>query len=227
MTIAPETLMAYADGELDPLAAKRVERAMADDPALAAEVAAHRRLRARIADGFAAIADEPVPDRLAALLTGNVVQIDPRPRAPWLTPWRAGAAMAASLALGLALGPLLDRAPVVSRDGRLYAAGALSRALEEQVGGAGGEVRIAASFRARDGGYCRVFAATVADGIACRDADGWALRRTQPGTPPRAQGGYAQAGSTQGELMAAAQDMMAGDPLDATGEATARRKGWR
>ena len=32
MTIDPETLMAYADGELDPLTARRVEKAIAADP---------------------------------------------------------------------------------------------------------------------------------------------------------------------------------------------------
>ena len=45
MTIEPELLMAYADDALDPLTAKRVERAIAADPALAEEVARHRRLR--------------------------------------------------------------------------------------------------------------------------------------------------------------------------------------
>jgi len=50
MTIEPEMLMAYADGELDPLNAKRVERAIASDPALAREVERHRALRRRISD---------------------------------------------------------------------------------------------------------------------------------------------------------------------------------
>jgi hypothetical protein len=38
---------------------------------------------------------------------------------------------------------------------------------------------------------------------------------------------YAQAGSADPDLMAAAQDMMAGAPLDAAGEARARARGWR
>jgi hypothetical protein len=38
---------------------------------------------------------------------------------------------------------------------------------------------------------------------------------------------YAQAGSADPDLMAAAQDMMAGAPLDAAGEADARVHGWR
>ena len=59
MNIDAQTLMAYADGELDPLAAKRVERAIAADPALAVEVEQHRALRARLIADYAPIAAEP------------------------------------------------------------------------------------------------------------------------------------------------------------------------
>ena len=78
MSVDAETLMAYADGELDPLAARRVERAIAADPSLAAEVERHRALRARVAGGFAAVATEPVPDHLAAMLRSNVVDLPRR-----------------------------------------------------------------------------------------------------------------------------------------------------
>ena len=86
MTIEPETLMAYADDALDPLTAKRVERAIAADPTLAEDVARHRRLKARLAQAYAPLVEEPVPDRLAALLTdaaaSNVVQMPVRPARP-------------------------------------------------------------------------------------------------------------------------------------------------
>lgn len=223
----PEQLMAYADGELGPIEAKRVERAIAAEPALAAEVERHRALRARIAGSFAPVADEAVPDRLAALLQGNVVPLPapaPRPR----TWWREAAALAACLVLGLLIGIGVPRGgPVTARGDGLYAAGSLAAALDRQMsGGKDGEVRIAVSFRASDGAYCRVFGTAATDGIACRDAYGWALRRTQQGS---AAGGpaYAQAGSADPGLMAAAQDMMAGEPLDAAGEQAARDKGWR
>ncbi|MGN6375748.1 MAG: hypothetical protein ACTHMG_09350, partial [Sphingomonas sp.] len=99
---------------------------------------------------------------------------------------------------------------------------------ERQASGATGAVRIAVSFRDRKGAYCRVFSTAATDGIACRDAGGWALRRTQQGAgPDQNRGAYIQAGSTDPELMAAAQDMMAGQPLDAVGERAARAKGWR
>lgn len=226
MTIEPEMLMAYADGELDPLDAKRVERAIAGDPALAREVERHRALRKRISDSFAPVADEQVPDRLAALLKTNVVDLPAPKTRPILTRWREAAALAACLVLGLMIGIGVSRGPVSAGAGGLYASGSLAAALDDQVGGADGAVKVAVSFRDKQGSYCRVFSSSAADGIACRDASGWSLRRTQQGSTAQ-RGAYAQAGSPDPELMAAAQDMMAGEPLDAKAEEAARKAGWR
>ena len=226
MTIEPEMLMAYADGELDPLNAKRVERVIAGDPALAQEVERHRALRKRVSDSFAPIADERVPDRLAALLKSNVVDLPTPKTRPILSRWRAAAALAACLVLGLTIGISVSRGPVFSGAGGLYASGSLAAALDDQVGGADGAVKVAVSFRDKQGAYCRVFSSSATDGIACRDASGWALRRTQQGSTTQ-HGDYAQAGSPDPDLMAAAQDMMAGEPLDAKAEAAARGAGWR
>ncbi|HEX7695713.1 MAG TPA: anti-sigma factor [Sphingomonas sp.] len=227
MSVDAETLMAYADGELDPLAARRVERAIAADPSLAAEVERHRALRARVAGGFAAVATEPVPDHLAAMLRSNVVDL-PRREARSTPPrWARALALAACLVLGVAIGLAVQRRePVTARSNGLYASGTLAAALDSQLGGQSGAVRVAVSFRDRTGVYCRVFTSTAADGIACRDDNGWALRQTRQGEAPAATQ-FAQAGSADPELMAAAQDMMAGDPLDARAEAAARDRGWR
>jgi len=226
VTIEPEMLMAYADGELDPLNAKRVERVIAGDPALAQEVERHRALRKRVSDSFAPVADEQVPDRLAALLKSNVVDLPTPKTRPILSRWRAAAALAACLVLGLTIGISVSRGPVSSGAGGLYASGSLAAALDDQVGGADGAVKVAVSFRDKQGAYCRVFSSSATDGIACRDASGWALRRTQQGSTTQ-HGDYAQAGSPDPDLMAAAQDMMAGEPLDAKAEAAARGAGWR
>lgn len=226
MTIDRETLMAYADGECDPLTARRVERAIAADPALAAEVEAQRALRARIGAAFAPIAAAPVPPRIAELAASNIVAFPARPKRRFPVGW-AGAA-AASLVLGLLIGRgIAPGGPIeVGPDG-LVARGTLARALDTQAGsdGAASGIRMLASFKAADGGYCRVFAGSATSGIACRDGDAWTLRRTASG---RAEAGaYRQAGSADAGLMAAAQDMMAGQPLDGAGEAAAIRQGWR
>lgn len=229
--LLPELLMAYADGELDPLAAKRVERAIAADPALAGQVAAQRALRDRLSAAFAPVAEAPLPDALAARLRGNVVPIaPPAPRRPVAMRWREALALAACLTLGVLLGQnWRATGPVAGRDGGLYAAGPLATALDRQLAAnqAAAPVRMLASFRATDGAYCRVFAAPVTNGIACRDRHGWALRQTRAGAGEAGQGDYRQAGSSDPELLAAAQDMMVGAPLDAAGEAKAQAAGWR
>ena len=220
-----EMLMAYADGELDPLAAKRVERAIAADPALGDAVTAHRALRARIGTAFAATADEPVPDRLAALLMSNVTAIPPRP-APSRRRWMEAAAIAATLVLGIAVGSRWQQAPVSVERGALVASGSLAQALDTQLAANKGDTRIIASFRSISGSYCRVFNGAALNGIACREDGGWTLRRAESSTRSGATE-YGQAGSADAALMAAAQDMTAGDPLDPAAEAHARDRGWR
>lgn len=227
MTIDPETLMAYADGELDPLSVKRVERAMADNPVLAAEVEQHRALRAHLTSAFGPVADDTVPDRFAALLKSNVVPLAAPKRSSLLTRWKELSALAACLVLGVLVGHQWQGSgPITAYGDRLYASGSLSRALETELASSNGAVRIPVSFRDARGTLCRVFTSAATDGIACRDADGWALRQTRVGSVP-SKNNYRQATSNDAVLMAEAQAMMAGDPLDTAAEAKARATGWR
>lgn len=64
MTFSDETLMAYADGELAPSERSAIERAMREDPQVAAAVERHRALRAKVFGAYAGVLDEPVPERL-------------------------------------------------------------------------------------------------------------------------------------------------------------------
>ena len=233
--IAREVLMAYADGELDALAAKRVERAIAADPALAAEVEQHRMLRTMLAERFAPLAVAPVPDRLSALLQLPAVtdlaeaRAARTARAPRPMAWASGIALAASLLLGIAVGQRLGLSAAGTIDGgTVVASGPLARALDTQLASAVRRpaVRMLVTFRDRSGVLCRSFSGEVLSGIACRSGGQWALRETRmaQAAPDSA---YRQAGSADAALMADAQDMMAGDPLDAAAEAGARAKGWR
>ncbi len=218
-------LMAYADGELDPLTAKRVERAIAADPELAAKVAAQRALRVRLGAAFAPVADAPVPDRLAALLTSNVLPLVPRP-VPARQRWVQAAALAATLVLGIALGNQMRAPPVTMAGEGLMASGTLARALDTQLAANIGETHMIASFRDGSGAWCRVFTTPALGGIACRERGDWMLRRTR--SPEKRQAAdYRQAGSADAALMAEAQAMMAGDPLDGAAERRARDLGWR
>ena len=219
-----EMLMAYADGELDPLAAKRVERAIAADPALAAKVAAQRALRARLGAAFAPVADAPVPDRLAAMLTPDVLPLLPRP-VPARQRWMQAAALAATLVLGIAVGNQMRSPPVTMARGRAHGIrNARTRAGYAARRELAGETHMLASFRDRSGAWCRVFTTPSLGGIACRERGDWILRRTR--SPDRRQAAdYRQAGSADAALMAEAQDMMAGDPLDAARRTPRARPG--
>lgn len=228
MTPDDATLMAYADGELDPLAAKRVEQALAADPALARTVEAHRALRARMAVAYPA-APTPAGDPLAARIAApaTVVPFTPRVVPRTTRPrWRQVAAMAACLVVGVAVGTQWQSGPVTAKHGALIAAGPLARALDTRLAATTGETRMLLSFRGRDGRPCRVFAAPAVDGIACHDADGWSLVRTRSAAAA-AGGDYRQAGSADAALMAEAQEMIAGEPLSREQEAAAVVQGWR
>ena len=114
MSVTPEELAAFADGELSGADEARVAAAVTADPALARQVEAHRALKARLAGHFAPILDQPVPDRLKKLLVGEsdddgnaqVIEFakarDRREARSRLPGWAwAGGALAASLVAAL------------------------------------------------------------------------------------------------------------------------------
>src|SRR3979490_948809 len=70
MTISDETLMAYADGELDAAARAAVESAMREDPQIEKRVAAHRTLRRKVQAAYTAALCEAIPERLLTAARG-------------------------------------------------------------------------------------------------------------------------------------------------------------
>lgn len=245
MTIDRETLAAYAEGQLDGAELARVEAAIAANPALADEVAAHRAVRERLKAHFAPVLDMPVPQRLidavrmppptaevivdlGAARAAKAQKAAQKPRPAFLSRWVAGGAIAASLALGLVMGSQLPGGgPIASQNGALVAQGTLDTALTTQLASADPQpVQVLLSLRNTDGRYCRVFQADAMAGLACRDNDRWAIERLQSGG---AQGSaqYRQAGSPVGEIMAAAQAMAPNGALDKKQEIAARNGDWK
>jgi anti-sigma factor RsiW len=135
MKFSDETLMAFADGELEEPVRSEVEQAMRADPALAARIAGHKALRANVFGAFAGVLDEPVPARLQpGAAPATIVRLDAAraarqqaqqheqqaqqrkqapPRPPPLPPpprarwsWPQWGALAASLAVGVFAGGL-------------------------------------------------------------------------------------------------------------------------
>ena len=243
MTYSDETLMAYADGELEPAERAAIEHAMQADPAIAEAVARHRALRHDIAAAFAGILDEPVPARLqpAAAPAAPVVSLDaaraaraaqaaPAPvRRRWS--WPEWGALAAMLMVGVLVGKVVPQGsqPAIAGNGnQVVAQGELASALDRQVGGKdAGAVRVGVSFAARDGGYCRSFVMGSSAGLACRTGGQWRIP-VMAETGAEAQGAYRQAGTGLPPAVLDAIDArIAGKPLDAAGEEAARARGWK
>jgi hypothetical protein len=242
-----ETLMAYADGELDAERRAEIAAALEKDPALAARVHEHRALRAEVAGAFATVLSQPVPEPLrtaaaapstsADRARGNVVRFPTRAgRAP-ATPWRAREwlAMAASLLLGIAISwrafSPADTYPITARNGALVAHGALASALDAQLASAqvhAAAVTIGLTFKARDGSYCRSFALRDGGvaGLACRAGGEWRIPVTA--SADAAGGDMRQAaGSIPPAVLQAIEARIAGDALNASDETRARDAGWK
>ena len=236
---ADEILMAYADGELDLVARAEIEAAIARDPEVARAVERQRALAARIRTAYDGILDEPVPDRLAALVARPadtpVVELAARHETKriaigrWqLPPYTA---LAASLVLGLFVGMLVMRgpAPYEEVDGAFIARNDLDDALTSQLASTSKDsgVSIGITFRNRDGGYCRTFhmhrEASVS-GLACRSGDAWKLEVLA--AAPEHAGDLRPAAAMPLAVMHAVDGTIDGEPLNAAAEAAARDAGW-
>jgi hypothetical protein len=188
--------------------------------------------RRRLSAAFDGVLDEPVPDRLKALLAepepaANVVSLGAvRAQRRGMSNWAAWGGMAATLVLGTLIGTRL--APPSGGDDRLVASGAIAKALDQQLASAPtGAVAVQLSFKAKDGRYCRSFSTTTTAGLACREADGaWALQ--QVAAVNALNGDMRQASSSlPPSVLAAVDATMAGDALNAEQEKAARDAGWR
>ncbi len=245
MSFSDETLMAFADGELDESTRRLVEQAMRQDPEVAAKVARHKALRSKVFGAFAHTLDEPVPAHLKqATQPSKVVRLDAvraarreaLARRRWS--WPEWGALAATLVVGVLAGvfglkgvqgePQL--ATVVGKDGALVAQGRLAQALSQQLASAPAAdsgIRMGVSFVARDGAYCRSFMLGAAGGLACRSGAEWKVP-VMAETAGGVSGAYRQAG---GELPAvvleAIDQRIAGQALDASAEQAAVQQGWK
>jgi len=242
-----ETLMAYADGELDEAQRAAIATDIARDPLLARRVEQHRALRAEVAGAFAGVLEQPVPERLLraaggaeaaaakpAPPRGTVVQFPARAAPAGRTPWRGRewGAIAASILLGVLVSWrwLAPRDSLVtSRDGALVAQGDLAAALERQLASAQREadrVAIGLTFQSRDGHYCRSFALAESGtaGLACRVDGEWRIPMTI--AAPTQGGGLRQAAAPPEPLLREIQARISGEPLDAAAEQAAQARQW-
>lgn len=235
MSISPEELAAFADGELAGEDEARVAAAVAADKDLARQVEMHRALKAKLSGHFAPILEQEVPEHLKRMLAGaeaseanepaEVVDFaaarDKREAKRTLLGWGwAGGAIAAALVATLVF-TTGDEARPGYADARL-ASTLDSQLVATQPGDA--DLRILLSFRNNAGEFCRAYSASDQSGIACRDGEGWRQQAIGSGGDS-AQTEYRMAG-TETEILEAAQDMASGPALSAEEEAEALERGW-
>ena len=182
-----ETLMAYADGELDAEGISRVEARLATDAGAAKIVRDLREGAALVRGAYQAPLREPVPERLKARIDAlfdaagedkRVAAFRPRAKMPWLTrpvPVALAASVAA-LAVGFLviyqvldwrLGNEMARLEIVRAQDRKMLAEAVTQALERQVSGAALEWRNPQS--GNRGAVTPVRTFRNADGQWCRE----------------------------------------------------------
>ena len=182
-TFSDEMLMRFADGELDPATAARIEKAMETDDGLVARVAMFIETRAQSQAALKPLLDEPVPEKLVAAVermieekragekqgTASVLPFDAKRKAarPWSPQWTLPiAASLAAIVGGLAgywAANTNERA-----QGGLWVAGVIRPALAEALATveSGKEIRLAgisdrfraiATFRDDAQNLCREF----------------------------------------------------------------------
>jgi anti-sigma factor ChrR (cupin superfamily) len=256
-TFSDETLMAYADGELDAATRAAVESALTTDPRVACRIEEHKALRSRLQAAYADELQEATPESLLAVLQGGDAKSpaivsdigDARRdagsrahvvhrRARW-SRWQLPGAMAASLLVGVGVTILTLREPqsISAEHGAMVARGTLANALSDHLGGdrsTGTGVQIGLTFVSRSGSYCRLFTLKDASssGVACRQAGAWHIEVLAQVADTQAKDSSADTYRTAASaippvILDAIQSQMVGEPLDGREEAAARERGWQ
>ncbi len=251
--LSDETLLAYADGMLEPEEVAAVEQQLAEDRAAQERLEALRE-GGRLAQlAFPEPNDDGKDDPFAKLLMAEEETAEPVPKvvafpkrrekprglAAWTLPLAASLALAVGLAAGLSWervagtggtsGDLLAAGPVAS-DSLLH------RALEgsasyESLEEAEGSVTPLLSFRDSRGHYCREYqtveAGKAAAGLACKTDGSW-LATAVVAFPDASGSDYTTASGPAAELLSSLlQQEMQGEPLTSEEERQAIKGAWQ
>lgn len=251
--LSDETLLAYADGVLEPEEAATVERQLAEDPDAQARLEALRESGRLAQLAFPEPREDGKEDPLAKLLLGEEETAEPDPKvvafpkgrdklrgfSAWALPLAASLALAVGLAAGLAWdrvagsggtsGNLLAAGPVAS-DSLLHRAldgSASYDALED----AKGSVTPLLSFRDARGHFCREYQAVDAGkavaGLACKSDGSW-LATAVVAFPDASGSDYTTASGPAAELLSSLlQQEMQGEPLTPEEERQAIGNAWQ
>ncbi|MBR9912465.1 MAG: hypothetical protein GYB33_19160 [Gammaproteobacteria bacterium] len=236
MNITDTMLSAFLDAELAEAEMEQVRNALAEDEHLADHLAELAMVDQLVRDTYTPIEQLPIPELALspAAPTGATAQVIALPL--WRRATRAlqrpmAAAAAVALAIGLVIN--IERGENGATDGswqQVAASLETGRSGIRQQLADGSEVLPQLSFVNRDGEYCRQFyragGGSAAQGIACRDTDGWQLRNSVPVQPLTTADSY-QTATAHNALEQLLDDMIASGPLDADGEAAAIASQWQ
>ena len=242
-----ETLVAFADGELDAATETALKAALDRDPALAKRLAVFRATRIVLKTAFGPIEREAVPDHLTRFVMTNG-KAHPQQRARPIRPaFRLALPMAAALAFIIAgaggfwmgtrsgslpgSGTLAAAAVAEPELQRMLAAAPDGTARTWKESGHSGEITLRATYRTR-AGICRSFslsgtagAGSVIGGVACIGPSGW---QTQVVGLGRLTDGSITPASGAGQTADAFLDRVeAEDPLNAAAVQDLIVNGWR
>ncbi|AFL50991.1 anti-sigma factor RsiW [Sinorhizobium fredii] len=249
---ADETLMAFADGELDDATAATIEKAM--EPDIASQVALFLEARIQAKEALRPVLDEPVPDRLSqsvwrmiddakrrsapshASEAARVVAFEAkenrvRLQRSWIMPLAASLVAIAfgigGYSLGIGMQDQSQGLNVTGLNGPALsdALGQIASGAEAVLAGSSDRIRVVASFRDESGSLCREFeieAANRSTVIAVACRSNDVWAVNFAVAASAADGGYAPA-SSMGSLDAYLAAAGAHEPLSREDEATALR----
>jgi len=253
MTVTPETLMAFIDGELPPDEQRRVAAEVAKDPALAGYVEQQQKLMTELKAAFAPVIAAPIPPKIEKAVWETEIPAETNFATPFLArlsrmwrqhvvnaggSWIPAGAMAAGVVLGVLLANSFGTGTLMRSDGGvLVAQGELAQTLTtelaaDQSSERPSAARIGVSFWSKEGTFCRSFTTRPTTrgalaGVACRDNDNWKIT-TLAAAEPQEGTPFSTAGAEMpASVRAAVTAMISGDPLDADQERAARNQNWR
>jgi hypothetical protein len=251
MTNSGEKAMALVDGQLAPAEVPALVEELARNGALVAELQGYLAMsRSRVAQAYAAKADEPVPRRLIDAVMGARIQVGASRPAAFASPlggrlvdrlrsscrvpaWSLAAAPALAAATAFAIAAAL--LPVGRGGTGALASADVGAALERTASGkeaALASVRPMLSFNSKDAGWCRQFemrsaGKQISYSLACRGRGGdWRVIAST--APSSATGGYVPAGADRRKVIDdLVTSMIVGEPLSPENEAAAIGKEWQ
>jgi negative regulator of sigma E activity len=247
MKFTDQELSAYLDGELAEDEACALEAALQADPGLREALARLQSVDAILSDTLGGLAEEPVPDHIAALIksdTAPEAPVEAPAKAPaqlvsmaaWKTRWSAWAlptSLAASLLFGMLIGAQILAPAGYGVDQRLLAGPVvpgtnLHAALETTSSGESANGFVPALSFASENGVCREVRAEAQRGLACRDDAGWTMLVVTPDGQPVGDAGYRTASAETSIVFdILADQLMTEAPMSAEVEAERIENRWR